>query len=324
VRISIAMTTYNGEAFLPTQLESFRAQTRLPDELIACDDGSSDATMEILNAFAKAAPFEVRVVRNPTNLGHERNFAQAVDLCTGDLIFLADQDDSWYPERLGVVEQAFADRGNALLIVNDVLITDEKLKPTGRTVLGQMRAAGMLGENSKSLTLGCATAFRSRLRQLVSPIPALDYGHDSWIHDFTEAIGGRSVLSRVLQLYRRHGQNASTWIFNGAERASPAKLMAPSAGQDLSGQYAKRVRALSLMRERVCALGPEAFRELGSGRGYEEVVADLSSAIAAVERRTAVFRRGWWGRKTLALRMLASGDYRHFLGWRSFAKDLIR
>lgn len=318
------MTAFNGERFLRAQLESFLVQSRRPDELVACDDGSTDATLELLDAFGKSAPFAVRVVKNPTNLGHERNFAQAVDLCSGDLIFLADQDDSWFPEKVAVVEQAFADDPDALLVVNDVLITDEELVPTGRTVLGQMRAAGVLGRNWKSLTLGCATAFHSRLRRLIAPIPPLEYGHDSWIHEFTEMVGGRKVLPRVLQLYRRHGQNASTWAFNGSERATPLDVMRPSAGKDLTGEYAKRCRALSLMLQRVRALGPEQFAELRAPRSYDQVVDDLIRASRAVERRAGVFRGDWFARKALALRLLLGGDYRHFLGWRSFVKDIVR
>lgn len=324
VTLSIAMTTFNGERYLPAQLESFRAQSRLPDELVACDDGSSDSTLQLLEDFARSAPFEVRVVRNATNLGHERNFAQAVDLCRGDIIFLADQDDDWHAEKLAVVEQTFADDPGALLVVNDVMITDGALVPTGRTVLGQTRSAGVLGANAKSLTLGCATAIRSSLRRLVSPIPPLDYGHDSWIHDFTEMLGGRRVLPRVLQLYRRHGENVSNWAFNGTARASWLVVMKPSAGRDLSPEYAKRHRALSLMRKRVKALGPAGLAELGARPGYDELLNDLNRAIAAVGRRADVFRRGWFGRKLLALRLLGGGDYRYFLGWRSFVKDLIR
>lgn len=324
VSLSIAMTTYNGAGYLTAQLDSFRAQLRLPDELVVCDDGSTDETLELLESFAETAAFDVRVIRNATNLGHERNFSKAVDLCRGDIIFLADQDDVWFPEKLAAVEAAFSDDPNALLFVNDVLITDGNLVPTGRTVLGQTRAAGVLGANAKSLTLGCATAFRSRLRHLVAPIPALDYGHDTWIHDFTDILGGRRLLPAVLQLYRRHEHNASTWAFNGAARATPLGMMRPSAGNDLSGQYEKRILALSLMRERVEALGPQAYADLRAGRSYDAVVADFTRAIASVSRRAGIFRCGWLGRKVLALRLLADGDYRYFLGWRSFAKDLIR
>lgn len=324
IKFSIAMATYNGEDYLSEQLSSFAEQERLPDELVVCDDGSTDRSIELLTAFAETAPFDVRIVRNPQNIGHERNFGNAIDLCSGDIIFLADQDDRWHRDKLSAVGKIFADDPDALLVVNDVAITDGKLRPTGRTVLEQTRAAGVLGANAKSLTLGCATAFRSSLRGLISPIPSLDYGHDSWIHDFTEVVGGRRVLNRTLQLYRRHDQNVSNWAFNGGARASPLTVMRPSAGKDLSGEYSKRVRALSLMRERVQSLGPERFATLVSGRNYAVVLEDLTSAIAAVERRKAMFRHGAVARKALALRMLVGGQYRYFLGWRSFVKDLIR
>lgn len=318
------MTTFNGADHLSEQLESFRAQTRPPDQLVVCDDGSSDSTVAILEQFAASAPFQVEIVRNSMNLGHERNFGQAIDLCRGDIIFLADQDDAWFPDKLETVETAFAEQPDVLLLVNDVAITNDKLVPTGRTVLGQTRAAGVLGPNGKSLTLGCATAFRSQLRKLISPVPPLDYGHDSWIHDFTEMVGGRRVLPKVLQFYRRHDANASNWAFNGTARASPFVMMRPSAGRDLSPEYAKRIRALSLMLERVEALGRNKFSELRTSRGYDEVIADLERAVEAVERRSGVFRKGRHSRKLLALQLLARGDYRYFLGWRSFVKDLIR
>lgn len=323
VRLSIAMTTYNGAQHLLAQLESFARQTRLPDELVVCDDCSSDGTAEVLQEFARAAPFPVRIVRNLENLGHERNFGQAIDLCVGDIIFLADQDDAWNRDKLEVVAAEFAD-GDPLLVVNDVMITDGDLHPLGRTVLEQTRAAGVLGQNAKSLTLGCATAFASRLRTLVSPIPALDYGHDSWIHDFTEILGGRRVIPRVLQLYRRHGANASNWAFNSAARATPLDVMKPSSGKDLTGQYDKRIAALRLMKARVESLGAEAFAELRGARSYDHVLGALSKAIVAVENRKGVFRTRGFARKLLALRMVAGGHYRHFLGWRSFMKDLIR
>ena len=57
MQISIAMATYNGAKYLQEQLDSFLHQTRLPDELVVCDDGSTDATLEILKAFRQQAPF---------------------------------------------------------------------------------------------------------------------------------------------------------------------------------------------------------------------------------------------------------------------------
>ena len=45
-RISVAMCTYNGARFLPEQLESITMQTRLPDELVICDDQSCRFPLE--------------------------------------------------------------------------------------------------------------------------------------------------------------------------------------------------------------------------------------------------------------------------------------
>ena len=77
-RISIAMATYNGAQFLPEQLESFLSQSRLPDEIVVCDDGSSDNTMNILHEFSASVPFEVRIEQNVENLGYVRNFEKAL------------------------------------------------------------------------------------------------------------------------------------------------------------------------------------------------------------------------------------------------------
>ena len=58
-RISVALCTYNGGRYLEAQLESISAQTRQPAELVACDDGSTDDTLAILERFARRAPFSV-------------------------------------------------------------------------------------------------------------------------------------------------------------------------------------------------------------------------------------------------------------------------
>src|SRR6266436_7212118 len=105
-RISVAMCTYNGARFLPRQLESIATQTRLPDELVVCDDGSSDESVAIVRWFANSAPFTVRLEINERNLGSTKNFGKAIGLCEGDIIALADQDDVWKPLKLAVLETA--------------------------------------------------------------------------------------------------------------------------------------------------------------------------------------------------------------------------
>jgi len=79
--VSIAMCTYNGEAYLGDQLGSIAKQTYPPDELVLGDDGSTDGTLRILDQFSKEAPFPVKVYRNEQRLGPTKNFAKAVLLC---------------------------------------------------------------------------------------------------------------------------------------------------------------------------------------------------------------------------------------------------
>ena len=324
MRLSIAMATYNGAEYIEAQLESLLAQTLQPYELIVCDDGSNDATLEILEAFEKKVPFSVRIFRNIENIGHERNFGKAIDLCTGDLIFLCDQDDVWFPSKLEKIEKIFRARKSILLVVNDAEITDGYLNPTGRTVFGQSKAAGVFGPKGKSLTLGCATAFRAELRSLISPVPALEYGHDSWIHDFIHIMDGRYVLGEELQFYRRHGNNVSNWAFDGSEKASMKTVMRPSAGKDLRPAYEKRIVTLELMTFRIRGLGHEGYRKFGAPTSYADVLLELKHAVNALNSRKLMFEYGWVKRKTLAIKMWLKGDYRYFLGWKSFAKDLVR
>ena len=101
------MATYNGERFIGEQLESFLTQTILPTELVVTDDGSTDATLDIVASFAARAPFPVRIERNAENLGYQTNFMKAARLCSSDIIAFCDQDDIWLPRKIEICLLAF-------------------------------------------------------------------------------------------------------------------------------------------------------------------------------------------------------------------------
>lgn len=61
--ISVALCTYNGEEFLPKQLDSIKQQTKPIHELVVCDDGSRDATIEILEKFRQSVSFPLLSIR---------------------------------------------------------------------------------------------------------------------------------------------------------------------------------------------------------------------------------------------------------------------
>ena len=92
-RISVALASYNGGNYLKEQLESIYAQSLLPNEVIVCDDCSTDNSIEILNAYKEKHC--LRYFINEKNLGFVKNFDKAISLCSGDYIALSDQDDVW-------------------------------------------------------------------------------------------------------------------------------------------------------------------------------------------------------------------------------------
>src|SRR5438105_5737021 len=101
------MCTFNGERYLEHQLGSIATQTRVPDELVVSDDGSTDSTMEIIEKVSASGTLPIEISVTPRRLGPTGNYEQAIARCRGDLIILCDQDDVWLPERVARLENVF-------------------------------------------------------------------------------------------------------------------------------------------------------------------------------------------------------------------------
>jgi glycosyltransferase involved in cell wall biosynthesis len=191
MRISLAMCTYNGARYLQEQLESFASQSLLPDELVVCDDGSTDGTPGVLDDFASRARFPVRIFRNKENLGYVRNFAQSISLCVGDIIALSDQDDFWYPNKLSQLSAAFERTESIGGIFSDGELMDEESCPVSGSLWRSFkfnaseqhcfRSGDPLGVLlRRNVATGMTLAFRSKFRARLLPIPP-SWEHDSWI-----------------------------------------------------------------------------------------------------------------------------------------------
>lgn len=217
MKFSVAMCTYNGAAYLEEQLDSIAQQTRLPNELVVCDDNSSDESLRILQSFAARSAFPVRLHLNESNLGSTKNFEKAICLCDGDIIALADQDDVWHPEKLALLEREFSSAPHVGLVFTDAEIVDENLRTIGpqlwkftfgpgdhRLVKAGKPLCVLLRHN---VITGATMAFRAKFNSLISPIPAnlcRNLVHDNWIALVVASVASVSSIPKPLIKYRQH------------------------------------------------------------------------------------------------------------------------
>ncbi len=321
MKVSIALATYNGERYLQEQLNSFLHQTRLPDEIIACDDCSTDRTMDILESFAKSAPFAVHIYRNAMNLGYTKNFERAISLCSGDVIFLSDQDDVWFPEKIEVVLNTFRSKKGALVVINDAVLTDEHLNSSKLTVIDQTLSAGFTTEN---FIQGSCTAFKAELLSFVLPILHDYLSHDSWIHKLSITLKSRIVISQPLQFYRRHGENTSNWFVNRTERVTVFDKIRHYNKGDSNIACMQRMEVLRILYERLSNNRDEVIEIIGSDFELDGILSNIKREQNAIERRLTLLNKKRFSRPFLAWSMFLNGDYRYFSGWMSFVKDLLK
>lgn len=324
MKISVAMATFNGGKFIGAQLASIANQSIRPDELVVGDDGSTDDTLDIVGKFARETKIPTNIYQNESNLGHEQNFGKVLSHCTGDIIFLSDQDDQWYPNKIEKTMQNFAGHENIGVLVHDVDIVDENMVPTGYTLMGQLSASGTLGASSKSLVHGCATAIRTSMLPLILPMPDLQYGHDTWIHDVGNFLGCRLVEREPLLAYRRHGDNSSQSVLHSPRNVSWKDMVAASKSADMVAAYEKRAAALTMLLGRLADLGDAAYRTIPSVVSYEEALSRVERARSGFMLRAELQSLQGLSRLRLIGRMILGGHYADFLGWRSLAKDLLR
>jgi len=325
--VSVAMATWNGAAFLPEQLESLARQELLPTELVVCDDGSTDATLQVLEEFAARAPFAVRLYRNERNLGVRSTFEKAISLCRGDFVFLCDQDDYWAPEKIRRVVETFEGDPRTMVVLNDKTIADERLNPSGATVLGNMRRAGT---PDISFIAGCCSAYRKEWLPVAMPIPPdLPY-HDWWIAALAHQLGVSRIIDEPLQLYRRHGSNASA---HPHYQDRPLTLWDRLRGQLVAFSSRQR-RELRAFWERDVANHEDMARRIEeklpvlAAMGLEKPAAETLERLKTRDRvaraRLDAIRSPWPRRAGLIWKLWRSGDYAQFSGWKSAVKDLVQ
>lgn len=293
--VSVALATFNGARFLSEQLASLAAQSRLPDELVVCDDGSSDATLPLLAAFAGDAPFDVQIHRNQRRLGYRDNFLQAANLCRGSLIAYCDQDDVWLPPKIERCVEAFNVSEPPSVVVHLYVVVDQALNALGFEGPRFDRPGRVAPADCPLFAAhnGSAMCFD---RSLLALVPTSNrpedvhanapMSHDKWILFLAAVASGVHVLPEQLMLYRQHGGNLAG---AGSRDVAGRFHHVDSADHDHYLRLARLADERAMVLERI-ARAPtpsrgQTYQAAARGRSYRK-------AAQALRRRAGLYVPG--------------------------------
>lgn len=330
-RISVALGTLNGAAYLAEQLESLARQRHLPFELQVGDDGSTDETLDIVAAFRSRAPFPVHVHRNEGNLGFGENFMRTALRCSGEWIAFCDQDDAWLPHKLERCA-AIIDSGqheDLCLVAHNAMIAGPALEEIGPADDWPAQAVyPRLTLHPGWMTSGFRIVFRRALIERIPSSnrqmpwwPGYEDAHDAWVPLIATAVGIVVILGEPLALYRRHAANTSRlWR---PDRSTLAQALG-AAVRDNSERYvnlAADVGAMAgVLGKRAALTGDRRFA--GLLKDASDKFADYSNRL---EARAEVYRsRSVSARLDAVVQLLRRGAYLGSKRWRFGAKGLAK
>lgn len=218
MKTSVALCTYNGEQYIEEQLLSIIEQTHPVDEIVICDDGSNDETLHLVEQIKQKNTTIIRIYQNQPGLGVCENFKKAASLCTGDIIFFADQDDVWRTDKVETIIVFFSNQPDTSVVFTDALLIDSDSihhdyygTLFGMTFHQQERRmfnAGLYLESflNRNHATGATMAVRKEFLDHHAPF---DLCMGNILHDYAIAlkaaeVGELAVLSLPLIEYRRH------------------------------------------------------------------------------------------------------------------------
>ena len=216
MKISIVVTTYNGQRFISELLNSLYNQSRQAEEVLFYDDVSTDKTVEIIYDFIEKNRLKNwKVVVNEKNLGWEKNFTKALNCASGDIIFPCDQDDTWHNDKLEKMSNEFLINKKIQLLVSDY----NAISLDGANI-EKMPVVETVDENNTSkvklnkyynviLRPGCAMAINKKIMPLFNELWEEGMPHDLVLWNIANLLDGLYIIREKLIDFRRHSSNAS-------------------------------------------------------------------------------------------------------------------
>ena len=217
MKISVALCTYNGEAFIENQLKSIAEQTVKPFEIVVCDDGSTDQTVEKLHSMQVSMLIPISIHINKVGLGVVRNFAQCISLCRGEYILLCDQDDVWYPNKVEKLMQKMIQTETEystripVLVHSDLEVVDSSCQKLASSFFSLQNIQNVVQALPtllvQNFVTGCTCMINRSLVNYALPMPDTAIMHDWWLALVASSVGCIAFVPECTVKYRQHGHN---------------------------------------------------------------------------------------------------------------------
>jgi glycosyltransferase involved in cell wall biosynthesis len=217
--VEVLLATYNGERFLREQIDSILTQDYVNLRVLARDDGSSDATVSILNEYAERFPNRFRLMPSSAGTGSPKdNFLILMRGASAQYVCFSDQDDIWLPDKVSRTKRAMDElesrwgSDTPLLVFTDARVVDDQLRTLHESFWAHEKIepdrihhlALLLG---RSVVTGCTMLLNRRLLELSFAMPSDASMHDRWIGLLACTIGKACAVKAQTLLYRQHDRN---------------------------------------------------------------------------------------------------------------------
>ena len=208
--VDILVATYNGEKYIRAQLLSLLFQSHEAIRVLVHDDGSTDATREIVREIA-AKDSRVKLIEDGVTCGNaSENFMHLLKFSSADAVMFCDQDDIWFDNKVAVMLERLKINEPS---VPQVIYSESYAWYADRGIDG--KAMNTHPTDLKSFLFlngafqGCATLFNGAMRDFLR-----HWQGPLWMHDHTLALialslGRVTYLSTPLMLYRRHPESVT-------------------------------------------------------------------------------------------------------------------
>ena len=219
--VDILLATYNGAEFLSDLLDSILSQTYVNWRLIVRDDGSSDNTLSIIEAYKSKYEHIIKVLDGKRiRLGACASFSELMEYSAADYILFCDQDDVWLENKIESLLAALQDleikqgKDTPILIHSDLVVTDAQLEIIAKSFWRYQHLLPSLGSTFSRLLMqnvvtGSATIINRAAKERALPIPIDAIMHDWWLALVVSAFGCVQYLPRPTVLYRQHTDNVT-------------------------------------------------------------------------------------------------------------------